>query len=356
MALFELTPNAITPLSETTFAESGVLERRDLQRLLRDSIEVLSPDTLVIAEEFGDWEESYRRIDLLGLDRNANLVVIELKRTEDGGHMELQALRYAAMVSAMTFSKLVEVHALHLARVGRSGEDAKKRILEFLGWDEPEEESFASDVKILLASADFSKELTTTVMWLNERDLDIRCVRLRPYRYQDKLLLDVQQLIPLPEANAYQVQLREKATERRQSRRQEGSGPDFTRYDLFCASQHHPNQWKRNMVYAVVRAAVEHGVPIAQLPVPRGKWLVVSGNCATRADFEAKLQLEPEAGTRAYHPRRWFNADDQLLRTEGKTYCLSNQWGDTTFPVIDEIATRFPKLGIRYERSAGQDE
>jgi len=30
-------------------------------------------------------------------------VAIELKRTEDGGHMELQSTRYAAMVSTMTF-------------------------------------------------------------------------------------------------------------------------------------------------------------------------------------------------------------------------------------------------------------
>lgn len=36
---------------------------------------------MVIAEEFGEWEDSKRRIDLLGLDREANLVVIELKRT-----------------------------------------------------------------------------------------------------------------------------------------------------------------------------------------------------------------------------------------------------------------------------------
>jgi len=32
-------------------------------------------------------------------------VVIELKRTNDGGHMELQAIRYASMVSAMTFER-----------------------------------------------------------------------------------------------------------------------------------------------------------------------------------------------------------------------------------------------------------
>ena len=54
---------------------------------------------MVLAEEFGDWEDSRRRIDLLCLDPNAQLIVVELKRTVDGGHMELQALRYSAMVS-----------------------------------------------------------------------------------------------------------------------------------------------------------------------------------------------------------------------------------------------------------------
>jgi len=67
---------------------------------------------LVVSEEFGDWEDSRRRIDLLGIDKAANLVVIELKRTEDGGHMELQAIRYAAMVSKMTFDRLVEVSTI----------------------------------------------------------------------------------------------------------------------------------------------------------------------------------------------------------------------------------------------------
>ena len=86
------------------FAAAGFSERNDLQRLLRDRIEILSPDTLVIAEEFSHWDDSKRRIDLLGVDRDAKLVVIELKRTEDGGHMELQALRYAAMVSTMTIA------------------------------------------------------------------------------------------------------------------------------------------------------------------------------------------------------------------------------------------------------------
>ena len=110
MAIYQVTDNEIKTISRTTFSESGLKEREDLQRLLKHQIEIISPDTLVVAEEFGEWDESKRRIDLLGINKSGNLVVIELKRTEDGGHMELQALRYASMISTLTFSKLVSIN------------------------------------------------------------------------------------------------------------------------------------------------------------------------------------------------------------------------------------------------------
>jgi len=97
MPIFEVTKDRLVLLQATVFSNHGVRERGDLQQLLRDQVEVIGPDVLVISEEFGGWEDSKRRIDLLGIDRDANLVVIELKRTEDGGHMELQAIRYAAI-------------------------------------------------------------------------------------------------------------------------------------------------------------------------------------------------------------------------------------------------------------------
>lgn len=217
MSIFEVTPDSLKALERTDFARQGLRERTDLQPLIRDQIEVLDPDLLVIGEEFGDWEESKRRIDLLAVDRQANLVVVELKRTESGGYMELQALRYAAMVSTMTFDKAVEYYRDFLQKMRRD-DDPESSLLEFLEWDEPDEERFAQDVRVILASADFSKELTTAVMWLNERELNIRCLRLQLYSDGDKILLDVQQVIPLPEAEEFQVQIREKVQRERQAR------------------------------------------------------------------------------------------------------------------------------------------
>lgn len=230
MALYELTNSQINQLEATSFEVQKIKERQDLQRLIRDQIEVISPDTLIIAEEFGEWDDSRRRIDLLGIDTDANLVVIELKRTEDGGHMELQALRYAAMVSPLTFDKVVDVFDRYLnERDLAEGINAETEILNFLGWSEIDHDNFAQDVRIVLASAEFSKELTTSVMWLNERDLDIRCIRFKPYLFEEKVLLDVQQVIPLPEVASFQIQIREKKQKERQARAQ---GKDRSKYSI----------------------------------------------------------------------------------------------------------------------------
>jgi RecB family endonuclease NucS len=130
MPLYKITKDRLESVKETSFAEEKLFERRDLQRLLKADVTVLGDDLMVIAEEFGDWDESSRRIDLLCLDKQSRLVVVEVKRTEDGGHMELQAIRYAAMVSSMTLDQAIAAYARSMA--GQDAEvNARREILEF---------------------------------------------------------------------------------------------------------------------------------------------------------------------------------------------------------------------------------
>ena len=226
MALYRLTQDKIEDIATTSFAQQGIRERDDLQRLIRNQIDVVVPGGLVISEEFSNWDSSNRRIDLLVLDEDANLVVVELKRTEDGGHSELQAIRYAAMISSITFEQVVEAHRSYLLSEGID-EDPQSRILSFLDWSEPEEERFAQEVRIVLVSAEFSKELTTSVLWLNDQGIDIRCVRIKPYLDSDSVIIDVQQVIPLPEAQDYQVRVREKVLLEKSARRESATRGDI---------------------------------------------------------------------------------------------------------------------------------
>lgn len=226
MAVYRLTPDAILELPRTSYAVHGVRERTDLQRLLKAHIAVVAPDVLILAEEFGEWEDSKRRIDLLGLDRDATLVVIELKRNDEGGHMELQAIRYAAMVSRMTFQRAIKTYQGFLAAHDQPG-DARTAILQWLRTNEPPRDDSVLDVRIVLVSADFQRELTTAVLWLREWELDIRCVRVKPYQDRDGLILEVQQVVPLPEAAEYQVSIREEAISRREVARERGADTGY---------------------------------------------------------------------------------------------------------------------------------
>ena len=255
MTLYLVDDDKITPVPPTTFAQKRIHERKDLQGLLKFRPEVISPGTLIVAEEFGDWEDSRRRIDLLGIDKDANLVVIELKRTEDGGHMELQAIRYAAMVSAMTFDMLVSHYAQYLKNSGDE-RDARDSLVEFLNWDDSDDQTLGQKFYIVLASAEFSKELTTSVLWLNEQGLDIRCVRMRPYDNDGQVLLDVQTIIPIPEAEEYQVRIREKRQKERVARE---SRRDFSKFDVTVGDRLYSNQNRRNMMFLIVSAVFDGG-------------------------------------------------------------------------------------------------
>lgn len=350
MPIYRFGQSSIERIEETTFSNEGVRERTDLQRLLREHIEVISPNTLIISEEFGEWEESRRRIDLLGIDEDANLIVIELKRTEDGGHMDLQAIRYASMVSTLTFDQSVDVFGRHLARLGRETQDARRILLDFLGWDEPDEDQFAQDVRIVLASAEFSKELTSSVLWLLDHDINIRCVRLKPYRLGDQILVDVQQIIPLPEIEEYQIQVREKVQKERQART---SNVDFTRFDVQIDGERNPSMWKRNAILFLCKRVCEKGIDPDEIAAlfdwrPSRVWHAVDGTVDS-AKFRELAVAKASADGTQFDSRRWSCDDDQLLKVNGKTYAFSSQWGGSKWHrAMKLLQEKYPQFHISY--------
>lgn len=325
MAIFEVTDHEIRQVPVTTFAEEQLKEREDLQRLFQNSIQYIAPDTMVLTEEFGSWDEGSRRIDLLGLDKECRLVVIELKRTEDGGHMELQAIRYAAMVSSMTFDQAVDAHRKYLDKKGHADVDAQANILKFLGaHDRPE---LQQKVRLVLAAADFSKEITTTVLWLNASGLDVRCVRMRPHRYAfGNVLLDIQQVIPLPEAAEYQIAIQQKS-----AAVQAATGKmvrDLTKYDLLIGGQSYERLSKRDLMFYVVQEAIRRGHTPDQIheamPWDTNSLLIGATGKLDAETYTAALKAMDR------DPRRYFCSDDRLFHISGNTYALNNQWGANT--------------------------
>lgn len=350
MTVYKIENGQVTPVERTSFAQQGLRERSDIQRMFKAQIEILSPDTLVVAEEFGDWEDSRRRIDLLGLDRNANLVVIELKRTEDAGHLELQAIRYAAMISTITFDELVTIHGRYLEANATPG-DAADRLLSFLGWEEPDEERFGQEVRIVLAAADFSREVMSSVMWLRDYGLDIRCVRMHPYVDDGRIYLDVETLIPLPQVESYQVRISAKKQKERESRE---STRDLTRFDVQVAGQRFDGEPKRWVMFRLIAALISNGASperIAEaIPWRSGHLFEVFDGVLDSEQVQQRLTAK-NAGGSIPRSRRYFSGAGEPFHYAGKTYVLSNQWGRRTREAVDNLQVAFPELGIAIAES-----
>ena len=93
-------------------------------------------------------------------------------------------------------------------------------------------------------------------MWLNDFGLDIRCVRMRPYASNGETIVDIQPIIPLPEAADYQVRIREKKQREREARH---SSRDRTKYDVSIAGEKYEKLGKGRMILRIVSDIISRG-------------------------------------------------------------------------------------------------
>ena len=345
MPLFEMTDSDLVAVPTTSFAAEQILERADLQRLIRARIDILVPDVLIVSEEFGAFTESRRRIDLLGVDHDGHLIVFELKRTEDGGHLELQALRYAAMVSTMTFDDLVGHFEAYLQKVNPMAADAARdqlaSWLEDVGGSEAE---ISREVRIVLVTAGFDREITTTVLWLNDiYQMDICCIRLHPYKLDDRVLLDVEQVIPLPEAEDLMIQLRKREAKAREART---SGVDRTRYVVISPEGRTEPLPKRRAILSMVEAVAATKVGLASIAgvLSPTKVMQVPGVRTGEDLYEALVEKYPALPQNRF---RWFL--EQPLTDGRDTWVVSNQWGTETEHVLQALVSLAPGQGLGFE-------
>lgn len=196
----------------------------------------------------------------------------------------------------------------------------------------------------MLAAASFSREVTTAVLWLNEHDLDIRCVRLRPYSLRGQVLLDVQQVLPLPEATEYQVRVREKVRRERQHRQ---GGRDFTKYDVTVSGETFSRLPKRRAIHRVVQRLCEQGVSPEDVTDTIGwrsydvLWRSADGELDEGGFVEAAREVAT-AGGPGFTRTRWFCSDEELIYHGGRTYALTKGWGRRTDEAIESLLAAYP--------------
>lgn len=106
--------NRISRLTQKRFGDLALRERDHLQEWLVHQPDALGEDLLILQKEFDGFDETRERLDLLALDKSGNLVVIENKLDDSGRDVTWQALKYAAYVSGLTRTQIVDIHQQYL--------------------------------------------------------------------------------------------------------------------------------------------------------------------------------------------------------------------------------------------------
>ena len=190
--------NELIKVSKTTFKDNGYRERQHLQEWIAKEPSV-----------FGE------RLDLLALDKNGCLVIIENKLDDSGREVTWQAIKYASYCSSLDTKDVIRIYQNYL-NTQSSNENAEKMIMDFLNIYDKNYLNLnqgENTQRIFLVAAEFQKEVTSSVIWLRNYNIDICCFKVTPYKYDGKIFIDFDKIIPLPETEEYQIKVANKDQE-----------------------------------------------------------------------------------------------------------------------------------------------
>lgn len=219
MYLINPVTNSLSKVEQVNFSDLQYSERYHLQEWLAKNPEALGEEFLIIQKEFSGFDDTQERLDLLALDKEYNLVVIENKLDDSGRDVTWQALKYASYCSTLSGIDVVQIYQGYLDRQAL-GEQATERLHAFFEYDDDYEQKLNQEnsLRIVLVAAKFRKEVTSTVLWLLNYGIKLQCHRVTPHRLEDKVLLNVEQIIPLRDAEDYTIRLAKKAQDQAQVR------------------------------------------------------------------------------------------------------------------------------------------
>lgn len=212
--------NSLHSLQEVSFSSLGYTERYHLQEWLAKNPQALTRDNddelLIIQKEFAGFDDTKERLDLLAIDKQRNLVIIENKLDDSGRDVVWQALKYAGYCANLRKEQILDIFQLYLDKYEpEETRPAAEVMAEFLECESLDEVQInqSRTQRVMMVAASFRKEVTNTVLWLMQFGLRVQCFKVKPYKFNDDVFVDIRQVIPTPEAESFMIGMAQKEAE-----------------------------------------------------------------------------------------------------------------------------------------------
>lgn len=207
--------NELISAVASTFKDLKLKERQHLQEWIAKMPTVLGEDLLIIQKEFDGFSDTHERLDLLALDKKGNIVVIENKLDDSGKDVTWQAIKYASYCSSLSRDEILDIYGKY---IGKNKSEAEQSLLSFFEVDDLGDVNINTEntQRIIFVAANFRKEVTSSVLWLRNFGIDASCIKVSPFTYNGKVMVEFDRIIPIVDAEDYTIKMTKKKKEENQ--------------------------------------------------------------------------------------------------------------------------------------------
>ncbi len=152
----------------------------DLEKLLENNPEYFfeNNNILIIGRQVSTNLNSV--IDLLGIDKNGNTVVIELKRDKTPRETIAQILEYASFVENLDYNELNSIFKNYLG----DEFELQDSLQQFFQNNDDKKVSFNKQCILLIVAQTISKEIKQTAVFLRKKGILINCLEFKYFETQ----------------------------------------------------------------------------------------------------------------------------------------------------------------------------
>lgn len=220
----------------------GKVDELTLERWIVENPDLIGEPLLILGHQLAEFEEDKDRLDILALDRHGEIVLCELKVSEDFRVTDLQALAYAGAYARRKREDLARTLQRHMQKLANAAsatspasaegngsatppppavtisyEDAVAKIVGFIEVDDFDDWQPSQQVRIKLVAPSFPRRVLQTVKWLGDvhsvrlEAITVRLFETAPQQYS----LAFERLLPLPAETEFDMTIREREDRQR---------------------------------------------------------------------------------------------------------------------------------------------
>lgn len=179
--------------------EKGFREDDLREWIINNPDRILGENFLIIGREVS-VKQIGDGIDLLAIDRDGNVVAIELKRGALKPMVDFQGLKYAAYTSHWDYSKLRDqFEKFQSTSWGKQLYPEETTFTELLDEFCNEDYTLNQDQRIVFVGESVRERLDIVLRWLSDRSIDIMVIEFDLLEDNGRLYLDTEQTVPTPE-------------------------------------------------------------------------------------------------------------------------------------------------------------